>query len=517
MSRCLLFFAIAAGVLCAGALALANGYGDAKALIDQADEKLAGGRQAEAIALLKRVLTIQTATDRKRGKYGYGYAACAHLRLAKIYLARKNRKLARREVKLALALAGSQRFVEPGYLVLPTDPFIVEHFPKLGGLKSRKIQGRILKWTIGLIEQGGQVYALGSSALQRVDRTAGRVTTLYQQSRASLYRVRVHTDNKRMLLAYEGDPDLVYLECEPFAIRKLKSPGLPAALYFDRRAEHAIVYRGHVGSELAVYRLPLAGGKAEKVFSGQGLWLYRSGEHLIYARRVGRTFSYIRGIGRNPQSDRLVAHDLESGESRTLFSFSEPDTRSWALAMRSHAENRTALYVRDAARRTRHLLLHDWHRGQTDRRELDFGPEDGLELADIAFSPKDDFLVFLQIEDGRARIVRLDVESGAKRELSVRLPAPKDGKRYGLYGLGVLADNRTIWLHVDDRFYLCDEQGRLRGADLVSLSGLRAPEWAGTDHYFDSPEQLFLGVERGGSRVFTWLDMDAIRSAARPL
>ena len=69
-----------------------------------------------------------------------------------------------------------------------------------------------------------------------------------------------------------------------------------------------------------------------------------------------------------------------------------------------------------------------------------------------------------------------------------------------VYGFGLRSDG-TIWIHWGDHLALVDEQGAMRGAELLPFTGPRA-EWAGADLYVDKPESLWVGVEVGSGRDF---------------
>ena len=115
--------------------ALANGYGNAKDLIEQAEKAFDAGKDDEGLSLLDDALYYQTTVGKK--KEPYGYARYVLYRLSRYYLEKGNEKKAEKYIKKALKAPEDHDWVDEEYWVSKYDPYIVENFPKLAGMKAK--------------------------------------------------------------------------------------------------------------------------------------------------------------------------------------------------------------------------------------------------------------------------------------------------------------------------------------------------------------------------------------------
>jgi hypothetical protein len=502
----------------APASGLANGYGNAKELIIEAERHFTAGRDDEALAALAKALRAQSTADRWRKPYGY--ARYIHFRLAKHHHAKSDSKRAKQELQIALKINDAQAYVDEGYQVLPRDPFIVKNYPELARLKTTRHPAHaIAPRTVYVHGAGGYVFTVGFTALGRLDPKTSTLETLFDQPNDQLYRFDASADGKRVILAYERDPHLYVIDLDPYDLRRVRRIGGVDRLHLSRSGKHAFVCsRSRYG--LTVRRTPLDGsGSATEVLRVNAHVLEAERDHVVYS-----TYSAAQGRfhpAYSPLYEHVISASFAAAGSKptTLYTFSPVTFGNYAAATSSRTGALTALYVHDVGRRKHELLLHDWATGKTHRWPAPAVLAQPRRRLMVEFSFKEDYVVVVDEDAGRLRLQRVDLKSGAPTVIGVVDPAigrrGATGDAPAVHAFGVLRDNRTVWIHRGDALVLVDDAGKVARANLVPLSRRPRPEWAGATFYFPDPEQLYLGIEHKASRDFMKVDLAQIRRLAR--
>jgi hypothetical protein len=218
---------------------------------------------------------------------------------------------------------------------------------------------------------------------------------------------------------------------------------------------------------------------------GKLLLMTRSG--LLYAGYPARRFD-----GRPPH-DHVVYHSFaEPAWRKRLYSFPSLDPRSQVRAIVSPDLTRLALFVRDG-QRNRHIVVYD------TRSRRRYGHIHSMQLswprdAATCFSRNGDYLMVLERQKGKLKLVRVGLRRG-----NTRLIAAFDGDQRSVRNLGVLKDNRTVWLHLGDQLLLVRLLGRHATTPLRPLAHLKAgskARFTGRSYWFDEPQQLLLELVR---------------------
>jgi hypothetical protein len=505
-----------AGVLVALALValvvdvLANGYGDAKLLIQKAEKAFEAGQDAVALELLDEALYTQTTADKK--KEPYGYARYIYYRLSRYWLEQGNSKKAKKYVKKALKAPEDHDWVDEEYWVSAYDPYVTKNFPDLSGMKTKKHPvHKVLPACIGLKNGSGDfIYGIGSKKLYRLNRKTLVSQVLYERSHDYLYRFDVHDSDDKMLLYYEGDKYLYYLETSPFKVRQVPRGTSVDSLYIDRAGTHAVVYK-RGGYKFKVVRTSLAEPHDhETLLEQEGRVLISSADELLYA-----TWSYVHGKNfhpyYSPMYEHVMARAFSDAKPQRLFTFPNIDHRNSIDRIESRSGEVEGLFLDDFTRNKQYIIVHDWKGGSTITYEVPYrlnaDPCGSYCPLGAAFSHKEDHLVILDIQEKQLRVLRFDFQGTSLTETGV-LPLPGGSKLKGKVGkeaihrLGVLEDNSTVWIHWGDYFVFMDSSGKSSTVDVRPFSKVKSPEWAGPTYYTTDPEQFYLGIEKGKGRYF---------------
>jgi hypothetical protein len=519
------------GFLLVADLARANGYGEAKSLIDKAEQAFAAKDRATALRLLKQALKTQTVPDRKREEYGY--AAYVHYRLGRFYWEHGQAKRARQEIERAIGITSSQQFVEASYLVSRTDPLVLDVLPFL---KKQKVvpldKGRMLPNTIALLPRGRRVFVMGDHSVGELDRSARTLTVLHEQPGDSLYRIDAKADGSALLLAYEGADHILYLKTDGSPPVRLRRPFLPEDLYFAPRGDAAILW-----ADRRAVKLPIPAGRpATTLFS-----LETPATRLVLRGGIGnmvlRTANVGVSAGFFPDNDsedsvdgtiRYVAHFLDSGKAVPLVE------RSFALGardrvLRIYADDDRAfgLYFWNRETESNRLLTIDLDTRTLKTSDINLGVEpwdqDEYGHGDagtIVFSARHDYVVALSSQGTRLRVVRFVPGAKAPKadhcyDLAATLSA--DAPSLNIKGAGVLADNTRLWIATATAIILVDPEGEARAAGLATLLGSKSFQWDARPYGFSSPDELYLPLAKGKGRFLARIGMDEIDRAAHKL
>lgn len=482
-------------------VARANGYGEAKALIVEAEKLLRSGDEAGGLAKLKEAMRLQGGP----GKGGYGYARYIHLRLAQHYWAKGSKSKAEAEVKRALKVTSNQRWVDSAYLVTFNHPFIVNHFPKYGSLAGRTRRypdHRIIPSAVYLHNGPGEhLYAVGSRGLYRLHRRTGRLTTIHEVAGGSLYRFDLAGDDNRMILGYERDKNLYLVTVKPYSERRIPRRMGMHRLYLDRTGKSVVGY-GFLGRYgLMVRSTALAPPHAVKrLLKIHGALITGSGNHVVYAL-WSTTGPYARRFvpHYSPLYHVVKERDLATGRESVLHTFTPVDFRNRLYAFRSETGQKALVEVVDYLRGKRSLLVVDTRTGRFRAYKARFSSFRSLRRTAGAFSFKEDYVVMAHEAAGKLSVARLDLATGkwaAVGEVRTK------GRPVKLYAMGVLKDNATIWIHQGDELDFVGASGALKRNDLRRHARTRRPEWAGPTYYTADPEHFYMGIEKGSGRYF---------------
>ncbi len=500
--------------------AFANGYGDAKALIEQAEKAFEAGNDDEGLSLLDDALYYQTTVDKK--KEPYGYARYILYRFSQYYLEKGNLKKAEKYIKKALKAPEDHDWVDEEYWVSKYDPYITKNFPKLSGFKAKvHPPHQILPDCLGLINGTGEhIYGLGDKTLYRLNRKTGESVALYERSVDYLYRIAVSDSDDQMLLYYEGDKYVYHLTMKPFKVHQIPKGTGVDSLYINAIGTHAVVFdKGDYGFE-AVRTSLLKPHDHETLIDEEGRVLTSSAENVLYA-----TWSTAQGKNfhpyYSPMYEHVMARAFKDAKPSRLFTFPTIDHRNSIDKIYSTSGTVEALFLGDFTRDKQFILVHDWTAGSTVTFEMpyhvDADPCGNACRFGAAFSHNEDHLFLLDIQAKQVRVLRFDPAKPDISEVGA-IPLPGSSKLKGKFGkqeihrMGTLKDSETVWIHWGDFLIFMDPSGKTKTVNVAPFSKKKSPEWAGPTYYTTDPEQFWFGIEKGGSRYFMMVELSKLYS-----
>ena len=511
-------------------LARANGYGEAKRLIEEAERAFSANDDGKALRLLKQALVTQTVPDRKREEYGY--AAYVHYRLGKYYWEHGQAKLAKQEMERALKVKATQQFVDEGYLVSRTDPLVREVLPTLQPHKVVPLdKGRTIPNAIALLPRGRRVFVMGDHSVAELDRNARTMTILHEQPGDSLYRMDALADGSALLAAYEGGRHILYLKPDGSPPVRLSRPFLPDDLYFAPRGDAAILW-----SRRRAVKVPLTSGPSATLFKletppsrlvlrgGIGSMILRTGS-------AGVSAGFFPAGGSEDAHEgtiRYVAHFLEDGKAVPLVERPLPQgARDQVLRVYAADERAMGLYFWNRETQSNRLLTIDLDTRAVTTHDIALGVEPWEQsqyghgdAGTIIFSAKNDYVVALGGSGTRLRVVRYVPGAAAPTsdqafDLTATLSA--DQPSINIKGAGVLADNERLWIATATAIILVGPDGEARAASLAKLLGSKRFEWDARPYGFSAPDELYIPLAKGKGRSLVRIAMDEIERAARQL
>ena len=466
-------------------------FARAHQLVTRANALASLGRAAGATALYRQALLIQ-----RRSSGEVGYARYAHFRLAKLKYAAGDKKGARAELVAALAITAEQDRVRDGFHLERKHPFIVEHFPKLAGVVRKtgptvRPPEPLLQLQPRRAATDRYLYAAGRHGVYRLDRRSNRVETIHDSGEAVITNFAVGPRGERLALTYLGDSKLYLVQRQPPKRHALTPPVAPRAFHladdgrlivYGRRGKY-----GLVGYKLPFGKPPLDPKPQIKV---AGRWLGSDANRLIYAR-----YELSAGVrfdpDRNPIFREVVVHDL-AGAKKTLHRFDRPSAANRYQLLRSPSGQRFALFSLEAKGGLRSISVYDAESGKVESHPHSLALALPATEPLAAFSAKEDFLVVLERRRGALRVVRLSYTRG----YATQLAALRETSPTRIYGLGVLEDNRTVWVHHGSDLVrvVAGSKRRPRRRKLAKIASLQRPRWIAPTRYLAGFGQFALTV-----------------------
>jgi hypothetical protein len=500
--------------------AFANGYGNAKDLIEQAEKAFDTGKDDEGLSLLDDALYYQTTVGKK--KKPYGYARYVLYRLSKYYLEKGNLKKATKYIKKALKAPEDHDWVDEEYWVSKYDPYIVKNFPKLSGFKTKiHPKHKILPDCLGLVNgTGDHIYGLGDKTVYRLNRKTGESVALYERNVDHLYRFAVSDSDDQMLVYYEGDKYIYHLAMKPFKVTQIPKGTGVDSLYINSIGTHAVVFDRGDYAFVAKRTSLLPPHDSETLVEQEGRVLVSSAENVLYA-----TWSYAQGKNfhpyYSPMYEHVMARAFKNQKPSRLFTFPTIDHRNSIDKIYSRSGDVEALFLGDFTRDKQFILVHDWVKDSTVTFEMPYhvtsDPCGSYCPFAGAFSHDEKHLFFLDIQAKQVRVLRFDPAKPDLKEVGL-IPLPGSSKLKGkfekeeIHRMGTLKDSETVWIHWGDFLIFMDPAGKTSSVNVAPFSKKKNPEWAGPTYYTTDPEQFWFGIEKGGSRYFMMAELSKLYS-----
>jgi hypothetical protein len=386
---------------------------------------------------------------------------------------------------------------------------------KPGASTDRRLYGvfTLMPTATGLISIGGP-------SLRRLTPGARRWETLHEVPGDNLYRVTADGAG-RLLAAWSKEPLIHVITPGRTGVISFPKPQAPADVQnfeisdfeFLPDGRHALVFMSgtvkvktqrYQGSSrsTSVYRVPLAANAG-------GTLLFRV-DHGY--RLSGSPHGAVFAMQKDPAQkcdqhecriSEIVAYELTpAGANRkTLLRADELEVRR-LKGVRGAGDQELAVLLDVAA--TRRLELLRWRYG--DARPT---------LSPRSFPPDYDRARFLLTRSGRLIELRvrpglLEVWEGEQQLANLGELQKVDE---GLHGFGERRDG-TLWLHWGDHVGLIAPGKPPRSYDLASVLPRRS-EWAGSDIYAETPEQLWVGIDDSG-RHYVRVDFADMEKRAVP-
>ncbi|MCA9672077.1 MAG: hypothetical protein KC503_41065 [Myxococcales bacterium] len=491
--------------------ALAGPSGDylkAKQLVQRAEAMEQLSRQADVDTLLRYALAAQ----RDKAGREYGYARYVHFMLARRAFRAGDKRKARRELQSALAIKAGQQDVDERHRVSRRHPFIINNFPKLAGVSTkRRKRSRIFSAAKRLIYVGGDfVYGVAQRALYRLDRKRRTVLTVHMANE-TIENVAVHASHKRFLLTYEGSRRLHYINLQPLEEARIKVPFRLGRVFLDGSGREAIAYvkpapagqraraRGRHG-RVAVYSVALYGKQdARPLFRlpPEAKLLWGGARQLLYVTRDHGSLGAVK------------LRQLDSGRETRLFAFSRGDQRSTMHVVASRDEKRLALFVRDTGHNKRYAVL------VTDLdKPTRLSHAHGLALRwpsqlTAAWSNGGRLLLLLAKRGKKLDLVAMNAVAGSIARVS---EIPARGAPIG--AIGTLKGDGRVFVLRGLTLRVMRLDGRARDNKLRRLSGQRGASYPGDVLWLGEtpPEQLLIKYIRGKVETYALVPVKKVRA-----
>ncbi|WP_407740927.1 hypothetical protein [Hyalangium sp.] len=362
--------------------------------------------------------------------------------------------------------------------------------------------------------------SIGGPALCRLTPGARRWEPLHEVPGDDLYRVTAD-DSGRLLAAWSKEPLIHFITPGQTQVVSFPKPQAPADvqnfqiadLAFSPDGRHALVfmtgtvtlktdrYQGPSRST-AVYRVPLAANAAGTLLFrvDHGYQLDGSPHGAVFAMPKDPTQKCDQ---RECRLAEIVAYEITpAGVNRkTLFRADELEVRG-IKGVRVAGDQELAVLLDVATARRLELLR--WRYGDAKPTR-----------SPRPFPPDYDRTRFLLTRSGR--LIELRVRSGlielweGEKQLANLGELQKVDE--GLHGFGERRDG-TLWLHWGDHVGLISPGKPPRSYPLASLLPRRS-EWAGSDVYAGTPEQLWVGID-DSNRHYVRVDFADIEKRAIP-
>lgn len=383
-----------------------------------------------------------------------------------------------------------------------------------GASTDRRLYGvfTLMSTSAGLISIGGQ-------SLRRLTPGARRWETLYEVPGDNLYRVTAD-DAGRLLAAWSKEPLIHVITPGQTGVISFPKPQAPADvqnfeisdLAFLPDGRHALVFmtgsvtvktQGYQGSSrsTAVYQVPLAANAG-------GTLLFRV-DHGY--RLSGSPYGAVFAMPKDPalkcdqhqcRIAEIVAYEITpAGVNRkTLLRAGELEVRNMK-GVRFAGDQEVAVLLEAATERRLELLRWRYGDARPTRSPRPFSPD--YERARFLLT-RSGRLIELRVRPGL-----LELWEGEQQLANLGELQKVDE---GLHGFGERRDG-TLWLHWGDHIGLIAPGKPPRSSSLTSLLPRRS-EWAGSDIYAETPEQLWMGIDDSGRHYvrvdFTDMDKRAV-------
>ncbi len=371
----------------------------------------------------------------------------------------------------------------------------------------------------------GGLIAVGGSSLRRLGPGARAWETLHRVDGDGIYRVEVDGAG-RVLAAWEKDSFIHYLTPSKQHTRFPK-PAAPSPmslwnvgqLMFLPNGRDALVWMSGVGGPTgdpwagAAYRVALDGkSEPEVLFRADGGYLLHvshRGAVFLMPRKVGQRCNHSAGcypvaaiIAYEITEQGVVKKTLVDGEQVVMRGAETVYGPRW-----STEEDRVLVLV--GLERNEQALLR-WRYGDEKPGYRPFHKyRSGSEYKMTAAGE----LVELNADGGGLELRRYPVE-GAEQVTRLPLPPSEDVEDTKIHEVGERSDG-SLWVHWGDYLVLLPPGKPARSYSLEPLLQRRT-EWAGADVYVQSPEALWIGIERKGGRDFVRLGFADIDQRAKP-
>lgn len=365
--------------------------------------------------------------------------------------------------------------------------------------------------------------SLGGHELRQ--RTAGKANweSLFSVPRDSLYRVAAHSSGK-LLAVWEKDPSIhLFLSAKKQHLRFPKpvppSPNMVLfsvdSLSFSPDGRSAIVYMHDLPPRppqtTTAYRYDLSnpGAAPKQLFSQAGFLVYSSGRTAVMAIPKDPTKSCewrgcfpmaeIRGWELS-DSGAVTSKTLRSGEGNQMES---------AQLVPATDENQVAILAED---RQHAVCLLRWGYGKekAECQPLTWRPS---YCQDPCLVTRNGDLVEAKPKGWGLTIDRSSADG--RTQTQSYPPLPRRLKMTDTGGIKALKEraNGELVVHWSDYLLL---PGKKNSRLMLLVTPLGEHEWAAADIYLPSPEALFVGAERGGTRDFYRLPFGEIEKLSKP-
>lgn len=454
--------------------------GEARQLADRGDAMFRIGRPADGIALLQAALALQTD---QRGR-PFGYARWIFFRLAQYKHSQGQRSEAERLLVKALAVDREQRLVDKRHLVSQHDAFIVQNYPRVAGISTKRVSPtRIFPVAERLRLAGHLAYGYSDHTLFSYDRRRQTLMVVHDEAGDRIAGFDSNADGDTLLIAYGTQPQLHVVRLAPLSALRIALTLPVKHAFLDAGGRTATLYRT-TSDGFRVARLSLDRYASETpLFAGRD-------QRLLFGRpEFALSTIEPKGVPRS-----LYLLDVFKKEQREVFRFARSDPRN-ALKVVDAGGDYAVIAARDGAAQKRSLVVYDQRQPGSHFSGSYDVPLRWSERA-VALSPRGDYLVLVSRLKGTLRVLRYSLRLRRAREVAVL----RSRSTLPVHGLGVLKDNATIWLHRGATIHLIHLAGKQRTLPLRSLTHAVA-RWNGRDVLAEDSNELFIGYQGRDARA----------------